>query len=94
MTPAVPSAQTISALLQRRPGVRIELRVGSSMAGVSASWLLPLLSECDWRTAVPRWTNFRLLHPLRNQYRDHPLLFSDDQLAGEVRDEHDDDSER
>jgi len=41
-------ADKISALLERRPEVLVELRVGFSMAGVSASWLLPLRAERNW----------------------------------------------
>ena len=75
---ALPSI--ISSLLQRRPEVRIELRVGFGRAGVSASWLLPLRAERDWLRAVPRWSAFELLHPLRHKFRDRPLLFPDSEL--------------
>ena len=73
----------ISALLERRPEVRVELRVGFGMAGVSASWLLPLRAECDWQLAVPQWTDFELLHPLRHKVRRQPLLFADSGLGCE-----------
>ena len=69
--------------LERRPEVHVELRVGFSKAGVSASWLLPLRAECDWRTAVPQWTDFELLHPLRHKVRRQPLLFADSELGCE-----------
>ena len=75
-----PDPQAISALLERRPDVRIELRIGFGMAGVSASWLLPLASECDWMTAVPRWTDFALLPG-----RPWPLLFPDAALGFQSR---------
>ena len=52
------------------------------MAGVSASWLLPLRSECDWLTAVPQWADFRLLLPLGRIW---PRLFPDEGLACAVR---------
>ena len=77
----------ISALLERRPEVRVELRVGFGMAGVSASWLLPLRAECDWQSAVPQWTDFELLHPKRSRSRYSPLLFVDDELGREATEE-------
>jgi len=83
--PCSPSHHNLSLLLMRRPDVRIELRIGFDLAGVSASWLLPPRSECDWQTATPRWTDFRLLHPLRHQFRDHLPLFSDESLGWEAR---------
>jgi hypothetical protein len=68
-----PDPAAISRMLQRRPSVRIELRIGFGKAGVSASWLLPLVSECsDWLTAMPQWTDFALL-----PRRPWPLLFPD-----------------
>jgi hypothetical protein len=78
-----PLAEGISALLERRPEVRVGLRVGFGMAGVSASWLLPLLADCHWQLAVPQWTDFELLQPLRHKVRRQPLLFADSELGCE-----------
>ena len=79
----------ISALLERRPEVRVELRVGFIMADVSASWLLPLRAERDWRTAVPQWTDVQVLRPLRHRFRRLPPLFPDDELGREAPTEED-----
>ena len=78
--------------LERRPEVHVELRVGFSKAGVSASWLLPLRVECDWRTAVPQWTDFEVLRPWRHRRRrrwPRPLIFADDELGRESPPEED-----
>ena len=77
-------AAAISALLERRPEVRVELRVGFQRAGVSASWLLPLWADCDWMSVAPQWTGFEPLNPLRNRVRRWPLLFVDGELGRET----------
>ena len=82
-------ADKISVLLERRPEVRVELRVGFSKADVSASWLLPLRAECDWQSAVPQWTDFEVLRPWRHRRRRWPLIFADDELGRESPPEED-----
>jgi hypothetical protein len=70
----------ISLLLERRPEVRVELRVGFERAGVSASWLLPLRTECDWMTATPEWTSFDLLSSQHRSAITSTPLFVDDEM--------------
>ena len=70
----------ISALLESRPEVRIELRVGFQRAAVSASWLLPLRAECDWLTVTPEWTSFDLLSSPRRPAVISTLLFADSEM--------------
>jgi hypothetical protein len=70
----------ISLLLESRPEVRIELRVGFHRAAVSASWLLPLRAECHWLTATPEWTSFDLLSSQRRPAVVPTLLFADSEM--------------
>ena len=73
--------RVLTALLEQRPGVAVELRLAFERAGVAASWLLPPPSEGDWLATVPQWTNFEPLHPLRHRYRRMAVLFADEELG-------------
>lgn len=74
-----PLADCLDALIGCGRPLGVELRVGFGRAGVSASWLLSAPPH-DWRTALPHWTNFKVLCPPRDRYRQHSLLFDDDEL--------------
>ena len=78
-------------MLERRTEIRVELRVGFGMAGVSASWLLPPRAERNWLATAPQWTDFELLLPKRNRSRYSPLLFADDELGRKATEEEEED---